>query len=232
MIKTPIKCIIIDDEDPARALLSSYLDRIDYLELVASLSDPLEVYPILRAQKVDLLFLDIQMPQIKGTDLLASLQTKPHVIFTTAYSDYALQSYDLEAADYLLKPIRFERFMKAVQRVEKLLPARADHQKSANTLIIKSGYDLHRVSLDSILYIEGMKEYVAFHTPTGRIMSLQSLKALETQLPGQQFMRIHRSYIVQKSKVQSLVNRKLLVNGVELPVGDSYWERVQEELFG
>ncbi len=230
MRKSPIRCVIVDDEDPARALLAKYIERVDYLELVASLSNPLELYPILREEKVDLLFLDIQMPQIKGTDLFGTLDPKPQVVFTTAYSEYALESYDLQAADYLLKPIRFERFMKAVQRIEQLLP-QAEQEASDSTLVIKSGYDLHRVPLESILYIEGMKEYVAFHTAERRIMSLQSLKSLEGQLPPNQFMRVHRSYIVQKQHVASMVNRKIIIRDREIPIGESYWERVQEQLF-
>lgn len=222
-------CMIVDDEDLARALLAKYIDQIDDLELVASCGSPLEAFNLLSKQAVDLLFLDIQMPEMKGTELMNALHPKPLVVFTTAYSEYAIESYDLEAVDYLLKPIRFERFLKAVQKARKLQPTIPS--MTEDTLILKSGYDLHKVALEDILYIEGMKEYVAFHTPGRRIISLYSLKSLEKSLPSDRFLRVHRSYIVQKKHVKSLVNRQLKVGGKEVPVGESYLDKVREQIF-
>ncbi len=224
-----IKCIIVDDEDPARALLKNYVEKIDYLQLEASCESPIEAFNVLNRQSIDLLFLDIQMPEMKGTDFLASLNPKPLVVFTTAYSEYAIDSYELEAVDYLLKPIRFERFLKAVQKVNKLLEIKKGIAKE--TLTVKSGYDLHKVNLDDILYIEGMKEYVAFHTSQGRIVGLYSLKSLEEILPAKHFIRVHRSYIVQKKYVKSLSGKVVKIDSVEIPVGESYLEEVRQKLF-
>ncbi|MEL6134598.1 MAG: LytTR family DNA-binding domain-containing protein [Bacteroidota bacterium] len=228
-----MRTLIIDDEDPARELIASYVEKIDDLTLIGSFDSPLKALHLISQGAVDLVFLDIQMPEMKGTEFLASLSPKPHVIFTTAYSEYALESYDLEAIDYLLKPIRFERFLKAMQKV--LQREKSEPNSSTildETLTIKSGYELHKVPLKDILYIEGMKEYVAYHTPKGRIMSLQSLKSLTENLPSDSFVRTHRSYIVNKRHVRSLVNRSLTVGNAELPVGESYFEQVKARLFG
>lgn len=227
-----MKCIIVDDEDIARAILANFIKKIDNLDLIASCNSPIEAYNVLNKQAIDLIFLDIQMPEMTGVDFFESLSIpNPMVIFTTAYSEYAIESYDLEALDYLLKPIRFKRFMVAVQKAQNRFNRLVNPSVNEATITIKSGYDLHKVFLKDILYIEGMKEYVAFHTKEQRIMSLQSLKALETLLPSDDFMRVHRSYIVQKTFVKALINKKLLIGEKQIPIGERYLETIKENLF-
>ena len=167
------KCIIIDDEELARGLIESHVAKLDYLEVVGSFENPLEALPLLKNGSIQILFLDIQMPEIKGTDFAKLVPPTTKIIFTTAYSDYALEGYELNAIDYLLKPITFQRFLKAVQKIEPPKTILAD------TLTIKSGYDLYKVKIDDITHIESDSEYVVFYTADKKIMSHQSLKSLE-----------------------------------------------------
>ncbi len=223
-----IKCLVVDDEDLARTLISKYIERLDYLEMVGQCSDPITAINWMATREVDLLFLDIQMPEMKGTDLMATLSNPPQVIFTTAYSEYAMESYELEALDYLLKPIRFDRFLKAVQKAQRKLTEIAPPPA---VLTLKSGYDLHKVALADICYIEGMKEYVAYHTTGKRIVVLESLKSLELSLPTDQFIRVHKSYIVRMDKVESLIDKELIIGKAAIPIGSSYLNLVREKLF-
>lgn len=224
-----IKCVIIDDDELARELLETYVAKVDFLEGEGSFENPLEALSFLKSNRVDLLFLDIQMPEIKGTDfaqLIAGLQLK--VVFTTAYSEYAIQGFELSALDYLLKPITFKRFLSAVEK----FPLELQQDKGQNEhIVIKSGYDLHRVPLDEILYIESYSEYVHYHLENGnRVTAHQSLSKLAETLPDS-FLRVHRSYIVNGSKVSSLKGRELLIHQVSIPVSDSYYEQVKLALF-
>lgn len=222
-----LKCFVIDDEELARALLESYIAKLDFLVLAGSAEGPVEAAGLMRNIKVDLLFLDIQMPEMKGTDFAKMIPSDTQIIFTTAYSEYALEGYELNALDYLLKPITFERFLKAVNKAKI-----ADETKTTDQAItVKSGYDLYRLKYTDIRYIESDSEYVKYHTADRKIMSNQSLKALEKILPGSLFIRVHRSYIVNRQMVTGLKGRDLLLGDVEIPVSDSYYERVKEALF-
>lgn len=219
------KCIIIDDEELARGLIESHVAKLDYLEVVGSFENPLEALPLLKNGSIQILFLDIQMPEIKGTDFAKLVPPTTKIIFTTAYSDYALEGYELNAIDYLLKPITFQRFLKAVQKIEPPKTILAD------TLTIKSGYDLYKVKIDDITHIESDSEYVVFYTVDKKIMSHQSLKSLENSLNSTQFLRVHRSYIVNISKVTGLKGRDLFLGTINIPVSDSYYEVVKNALF-
>ena len=220
-----MKCIIIDDEELARGLIESHVAKLDYLEVVGSFENPLEALPLLKNETIQILFLDIQMPEIKGTDFAKLVPPTTKIIFTTAYSDYALEGYELNAIDYLLKPITFQRFLKAVQKIEPPKTILAD------TLTIKSGYDLYKVKIDDITHIESDSEYVVFYTADKKIMSHQSLKSLENSLNSTQFLRVHRSYIVNISKVTGLKGRDLFLGTINIPVSDSYYEVVKNALF-
>ncbi|WP_276167906.1 LytR/AlgR family response regulator transcription factor [Zobellia alginiliquefaciens] len=229
----PIKCIIVDDEELARGLLKAYVERLDFLTLVAEVANPLEALQLIKEEKVDLLFLDIQMPEIKGTDFAKLVPENTQVIFTTAYSEYALEGFELSALDYLLKPITFERFLSAVNKAKpnreevyiEQLPSGGD------SITVKSGYDLHKLKYDDILYIESDSEYVNFYVGDKKLMSLQSLKKLQEVLPASQFMRVHRSYIVNRGKVTALKGRDIYIGEKEIPVSAQYFEAVKEELF-
>lgn len=222
-----IRCLVIDDEELARDLLQSYIEKIGLLELVGSYENALEALRQLKSDKVDLIFLDIQMPEIKGTEFAKTLTAETNIIFTTAYSEYALEGFELNAKDYLLKPITFERFLKAVNRL-KLVGASND---PTTTITVKSGYDLHKLRFEDIIYIVSESEYVIYFTPKGKIMSNQSLKKLEKLLPESLFLRVHRSYIVNKKKVKALKGRELYMDVVSIPVSDTYFDLVKKELF-
>jgi two-component system, LytTR family, response regulator len=230
---TTITCLIVDDEPLARNLLKDYVSKVPYLQLVDTCSSPLAAIEILRTQHVDLLFLDVQMPEITGTTLLKVLQKKPLVILTTAYSQYALEGYELDVLDYLLKPITLERFLKAVEkarlRLEKSQPSvmTVVREKQAPELVqpymfVKDGTKLVRIKLRDILYVEGLKDYVAIHTRQQRIVSLQRLKMLETQLPADLFIRIHNSYIVALDAIDSIEKDKVQIGQKFIPISDTY----------
>lgn len=220
-----IKCIVIDDEELARTLIKSYIDKVDFLELVADFENPIDAMQVLKDSDIDILFLDIQMPELKGTDFAKMIDSKSKVIFTTAYSEYALDGFELNALDYLLKPIGFERFLQAVNKYN------TEVEVIDESITVKSGYDLHKLKYDDILYVESDSEYVNFYTSDKKIMSHQSLKSLEKILPASIFMRVHRSYIVNNQKVSALKGRDLLIADVKIPVSDSYFEAVKTELF-
>ena len=221
-----LKCLVVDDEELARILLKTYIQKTDNLALIGTTENPLEALKLLDNQEVDLLFLDVQMPELSGIEMAKLINPKTRIIFTTAYSEYAMTGFDLNVLDYLLKPITFERFQQAIEKAK-------DYFQISNqeeTIIIKSGYNLHKIRLDEILFIEGSSEYVIFQTLSKRIMSYQTLKSLELSLPNQQFMRVHRSYIVNKIKVNTLKNRELLIENFKIPVSETYLEEVRKYL--
>lgn len=220
-----IKCLIIDDEELARILLKTYVDKINFLELVGSFESPIDAMQVLKDDAIDIVFLDIQMPDLKGTDFAKMIDSKTKIIFTTAYSEYALEGFDLNALDYLLKPITFERFSQAINKINVETP------NVENTIIIKSGYDLHKLKYDQINYIKSDNEYVVFYTNDKKIMSHQTLKSTEKLLPPSTFIRVHRSYIVNKEKVTSLKGRELYISDKKIPVSDRYYSKVKEQLF-
>ena len=221
------KCIIIDDEELARGLLQSYVAKLDFLELAGSFENPLDALEYLKKGDIKLVFLDIQMPQIKGTDFAKLIPSTTKIIFTTAYSEYALEGFELSAIDYLLKPITFQRFLKAVQKIQ----TQEVTSSAEKTITVKSGYDLFKLKVDEISHIESDSEYAVFHTPTRKVMSLQSLKSLEKTLDSGVFIRVHRSYIVNRNMVTGLKGRDLYLGTIQIPVSDSYYELVKKELF-
>ncbi|MBI9034305.1 MAG: response regulator transcription factor [Bacteroidales bacterium] len=236
-----IKCLIIDDEQPARELLENYVGRIALLELVGCFKNPLEALIIMQSQIIDLVFLDIQMPELTGIEFLNSIPNKPQVIFTTAYQQYAIEGYELNVIDYLLKPIAFERFLKGVnkatqqisllRKTETLTSLHHDPiDKTPEHIIIKADHRIYKVHHQDILYIEGLKEYVAFHTNTQKIVAYKSLKSLEEELP-RTFLRIHKSFIVNTEKVKSLYGNQLEIDDKMIPIGMSYKEKVVKYLF-
>lgn len=224
-----LKCIIIDDEELARSLLKSYVKKLDFLDSKGEFENPLEAISLLKTETIDVIFLDIQMPQLKGTDFAKMVPQGTKIIFTTAYSEYALDGFELNATDYLLKPITFERFLTAVNKVK--TSSEKSKINSHEYITIKSGYDLHKVKLADIQFIKSDSEYVTFYFEDKKIMSYQTLKSLEDSLPSTVFMRVHRSYIVNKDKVTGLKGRDLLLGEITISVSDSYYENVKNELF-
>ncbi|MBY5958626.1 LytTR family DNA-binding domain-containing protein [Membranicola marinus] len=238
-----INCLVVDDEEPARRLIENYINRLPNLHLVGKCANPLSAIEVMQEHQVDLMFLDIQMPELTGVEFLKTMTTRPLVIFTTAYKEYALEGYELDVVDYLLKPFRFERFVQAVHKAMHILKPKvgaavnlagdgpAEKQESKDYLLVKSDFKVYRIFFRDIQYIESMKEYVAYHTPEGRTLSLGSLKSLEEELPADQFIRIHKSYIVSKAKVSALDGNQVQVGNQKLPIGSSYRKAVIEALF-
>ncbi len=225
-----IKCVAIDDEPLALDLVREYVLRFPILKMVQTFDDAIAGAEFLRSNPVDLLFLDINMPDITGIEVVRSLPQKPLLVFTTAYKKFALDGFELDAIDYLLKPIPFERFAKAVNKAIGYYQYKtSDGNKKEEALFVRSEYQLIRIGLDDIEFIESVEDYLKIHRNSGRpVMTLMTMKAILEKLSPHQFKRIHRSYIVPVSKVRSIVNRKVHLTSVELPVSDSYLHFINE----
>lgn len=222
-----ISCIIVEDEPLARNLLSDYVHKVPHLNLIKTFANPLEAIDFLRENSVDLLFLDIQMPEITGISLLKVLQKKPLVVLTTAYSDYALESYDFDVLDYLLKPITFERFLRAVEKANQRLTTphvveKVNPDSAQPFVFVKDGTKLVKIRLDDILYVEGLKDYVTIHTRQQKVVTLQRLKNLEDQLPANKFIRIHHSFIIALDAIDAVHKGEVQIGNASLPISDSY----------
>ncbi|MBF9222637.1 response regulator transcription factor [Hymenobacter sp. BT662] len=239
-------CAILDDEPLALDLLADYCAQVPFLELRGQFHDALAGLAFLQDNPVDVVFMDIHMPRLTGLQLVQLLPAPaPRIIFTTAYDQYAVQSYTLNAADYLLKPIAFDRFLQAVSKVRQAVPsgsaapvapaATPEPQAApaapapADAMFVKNEHRLQRVAFDDILYIEGMKEYLLLHTASaGKILTLQSFRRVEEVLPPERFARIHKSFLVALSRIEHVERGKVQVAGRLLPVGDTYRESFAE----
>jgi len=234
-----IRCIAIDDEPLAVKKIAGYIQKVPFLELVAECRNASEAMSILDKKDIQLLFIDINMPDISGMEFVKSLANKPFIVFTTAYSEYALEGFQVDATDYLLKPITFSNFLKAANKVKNLIELTENIQKetvrtTANHLFVKSEYKLIRIELDDIKYIESQHEYIKIYLINNNpVMTQLSLKSIEEQLPSERFMRIHRSFIVNLAKI-SVIERNRIVfdNKVYLPISDQYKEKFQKYIEG
>ncbi|SMC00336.1 two component transcriptional regulator, LytTR family [Hymenobacter roseosalivarius DSM 11622] len=230
-----LQCLLVDDEPPALEVLESYVREVAHLELVASCSNALQAFGVLQERSVDLLFLDIKMPKMLGTEFLRSLRHPPKVIFTTAYREYAYEGFELDAVDYLLKPVSLERFLKAVAKASKTeTPAVAEPAQGVNSdafLYFRIDRKMVKVMLRDILYVEGLKDYVMIHTVGGTpLIVKQTISGMEEKLSESNFLRIHRSFIVALDKIQSYSARHIEVAKEELPIGRLFQKRVEEVL--
>ena len=224
-----LRCLIVDDEPLARNLLTDYVGKVSFLALHAACASPLAALEALRTAPIDLLFLDVHMPELTGLELLRSLPRPPLVIFTTAHSEYAMPSYELDAVDYLLKPITLERFLRAVHKAYARRPASlpakplpAPPPAGPPFLFVKDGARRVKVRWEDILYVEGLRDYVTIHTRQQKIVSLLQLKALVQQLPPDRFVRIHHSYIVALDALDAIYKDKVQVGSRFLPISESY----------
>lgn len=221
----PYKCVAVDDELPALELIKNYVSRLPELQLLQTFSDAVGAGEFLRSNPVDILFVDINMPDINGIDLVSSLSQKPLVIFTTAYKKFAYEGFELEAVDYLLKPISPERFKKSVTKAVELLQLRTQPKAiTAESVFVRSEYKMVKIELADIDYIEGLEDYIKIHITGSRpVLTLMTMKAFIEKLPADRFLRIHRSYIVSLNRIGVAGNKKVtLKNGTVLPVSDSY----------
>jgi len=236
-----MNCIIVDDENPAIRILSSYVSQMPVLKLVDTCDNAMKAMDVLHRKSVDLLFLDIHMPGMSGLDFIRSLKTKPLIILVTAYPQHALEGFELDVVDYLLKPVSFERFVQAVNKalertgnlgVAQLSPSPNEMEKeSKGYMFVKADYKLVKIIFDEIVYIEGLREYVRIHTVKNeRIITLQSLRKLEEMLPAQKFARTHKSYIVAIEKIDAIVGNSIEIGEELIPIGKSYKERVMRML--
>lgn len=231
-----LTCLIVEDEPLARNLMTEYVSKVSFLRLVDACASPLAALEILRSQSIDVLFMDIQMPEISGISLLKTLHRKPMVVLTTAYSQYALEGYELDVVDYLLKPITFERFLKAVDKISQRttlpppsVPTTGNESAPAPEFVfVKDGTKHIRINLMDILYVEGLKDYVTIHTKTQKIVTLQRLKSLEEQLPADKFLRIHHSFIVGVHAIDAVHKGEVKVGQALLPVSESYRKMLRD----
>ncbi len=237
-----IHAIIVDDEPLAQDILETYLQKIPQIELVAKCDNAFQANDVLNSQDVDLMFLDISMPQLTGTDFLRSLKDPPVTIFTTAYPNYALDGFELNALDYLVKPISTERFLqacnRAIEQAELKQKAKAGQVEEGGTdfFFVKADKKLVRVNLADIVYIEGLKDYVIIRMPDDRVITLQTMKSLEDRLPPSNFQRIHRSFIVNLDRIEALHGNMVEVKEkgkiTNLPVGKSYRDELTARIDG
>ncbi|MCX6271401.1 MAG: LytTR family DNA-binding domain-containing protein [Bacteroidetes bacterium] len=227
-----IRCIAVDDEPLALDILEDYIHKVPFLELLKTFLNALECIDFLKNNKVDLLFLDIQMEELTGIQLIRVLKEKPEIIFTTAYDAYALQGYELDVTDYLLKPISFERFVKSVDKVYDKMSGRSHpsaplqevsiYNPKNDFFFVKTEFRLQKVDFRDIQYIEGMGDYLRIVTLKERIMTLQNFKNMEDILPADQFVRVHRSYIVSIDKILSIERNRIKIADTLIPIGENY----------
>ncbi|MCK9312382.1 MAG: LytTR family DNA-binding domain-containing protein [Bacteroidales bacterium] len=218
-------CIAVDDEPLALEKMVSFVEKLPFLMLQATFDRATDALAYLTANQTDLLFLDIQMETLTGLDLLAALSRRPQVILTTAYSEYALKGYEFEVADYLLKPYSFVRFSQAVNKAVKRISEKVETAEPApDFFFVKADYRLVKVMLADILYIEGMRDFRCIHTLEGKILTQQTFASFETQLPVNQFLRVHKSYLVSLSKIESVEKHRIKIGKALLPISESYRE--------
>ncbi|WP_266205261.1 LytR/AlgR family response regulator transcription factor [Pontibacter kalidii] len=227
-----IRCLAVDDEPLALDIIESYVSKLPYLNLVKTCSSATEAMQVLQEEQIDLMFLDIEMPELTGIQFLNILRHQPLIIFTTAYPDYALEGFNQDAVDYLLKPIPFDRFLKAVTKAQERLqrkngkgteapvaqPAAAEH----DFMFVKADYKTIRVDFRDILWIEGLKDYIIIQTKDQKIITLLSMNKMMEKLPDSKFLRVHRSFIVSLQKIDSIEKSRIRIGNKEIPIGEVY----------
>ena len=234
-----MKCIIIDDEPLALNIIRSYCEEMGGLEVIGIYTNPLESIDQIKNSDVDLVFLDIEMPQITGIDFIQTLENRPYFIFTTAYAEYATVGFDLNAIDYLVKPIPFPRFVKAINRVKEIHELRNQHNPGTENLVsagmkvnrsdgfifVKSEYDNVKIRLEDITYIQGLKDYLKIHLSNAKpVLTLMNFKSLEEKLPLNSFIRVHRSYLVNVNRIKTVQKSKVVLDDMRIPIGESFRE--------
>jgi len=222
-----IKCLIVDDKPLAIDILVDYVKKTPFLELAATTTNPIEGLSIIRSKTIDLVFLDIQMPELTGLQFISIAGRQCKVVLVTAYAEFALDGFENDVVDYLLKPVSFDRFYRAAEKAALVLnklqaPAIIDVHDSNEFIFIKTAYRIQKVNVADILYVEGLQNYVALHTSTEKVLSLQTLKNTELQLPATKFIRVHKSYIVALRHISSIERSRIFIGDAVIPIGDSY----------
>ncbi|MNJ94030.1 Transcriptional regulatory protein YehT [compost metagenome] len=227
-----MNCILIDDERPALDLLEDNIKQIPFLNIVAACRKPMEALELLKTQQIDLMFLDIQMPGINGLDLLRSLNNPPMVILVTAYGEHALDGFNLDVVDYLVKPVPFSRLLKAVQKAHELFQLRQPQSRlpaqENDHVFVNANYSLVKIRIQDVTFIEGMKDYVRINIEGGKpVITRMGLRNIEERLGTERFMRVHKSYIIALDKIESVQKSQLVVAGIEIPIGEGYRNSLQ-----
>jgi len=225
-----IRCLVVDDEPLALDILEDYIKKVPFLTLVKTTTSAIEGLSLVQSGAIDLVFLDVQMPELTGIQFLKIINGKCDVILTTAYSQYALDGYDLDVVDYLLKPIAFDRFYKAAQKVlqakgnnhSSVPELQSTQQNNHDFIFVKTEHKIQKIYLDNILYIEGLKDYISIYTGTERIITLQNMKKMEESLPAKSFIRVHKSYIISLGKIESIERSRIQIGDKIIPIGDTY----------
>ncbi|MEP7164293.1 MAG: LytTR family DNA-binding domain-containing protein [Ferruginibacter sp.] len=216
-----IKCIVIEDEPLAMERVVSYIHKLPVLELVSTFDNALDAFGFLKNNSVDLIFLDINLGELSGIQLLESIQTSCDVIITTAYPDFALKGYDLNVTDYLLKPFVFERFLQAVDKVQQGI-SKKERPENKTFIFVKTGNRLEKIFFDDVLYIEGMRDYRKIHTGKKKIMTLETFAAFEKEIPSNIICRVHKSYMVAINKIDSVEKDRIYIQNAVIPVSETY----------
>lgn len=232
-MKRKYDVLIVDDEFLARKLLTEYVSKVDFLHLVDTCPDATKAMEILNNENIDILLLDIQMPDLSGMEMLKLINNRPAVILTTAYSEYAVDAFSLGVVDYLLKPFDYARFMQAINKAVSLKTNIQEYTSDSSNdyMMIKADYKLYKVNYDDLLFIEGQHEYVTFHTTTKRITALYSLRNLEETLPKDKFVRTHKSFIVSIKNIEDIDKTNVTVAGNKIPIGASYRDALIERMY-
>lgn len=234
MNKEGVKCLIVDDEPLATDLIQNYLERIDGFVISGVFHDAINAYNYLRTQEVDLIFLDINMPKLSGLDFIKSLSHKPKVIFTTAYREFAVEAFELDALDYIVKPLAFDRFLKAISRFNmspsSIITTPSNEMEKRTHLYFKQGKEMIKVFLDEIFWIESIRDYVKINLGSKVIISYRRISELEKTLPHNLFLRVHRSYIISLSKISSFNNHNINIADHQIPIGKSYKQKVFDSI--
>ncbi|MBQ8223382.1 MAG: response regulator transcription factor [Bacteroidales bacterium] len=229
-MKRKYNVLIVDDEFLARKLLTEYVSKIDFLQLIDTCADASTAMEVLNREMIDILLLDIQMPDISGMEMLRIINNKPSVILTTAYSEYAVDAFSLGVVDYLLKPFDYARFVQAINKAVSSKTIEPTSESSSDYIMVKADYKLYKVNFDDLIFIEGQHEYVTFHTRSKRITALYSLKNLEDTLPRDKFVRTHKSFIVSINNIEDIDKTHVTVAGNKIPIGASYRDALIERL--
>ena len=211
-----IRCLIIDDEPSSQNVLKTFIDKIDYLELIEVSNNALEGLDFLKKEAIDLIFLDINMPHLSGVSFYKSLQNPPKVIFTTAYSEYAIEGFELNAIDYLLKPFSFERFMKAVAKVKDYFDQKTEF------ILLKSDKKTHQIKLNEVLFVESLGDYIKVFIENDFLITYKTLKTMRDVLPKNQFIQVHKSFIINKNKLDYIEGNTVIINKYKIPLGQKF----------
>ncbi|GAB3318547.1 LytTR family DNA-binding domain-containing protein [Larkinella ripae] len=233
-----LKCVVIDDESLARELVESYLNRLDFVGSVRTFGQARNALDYLKTHEADVLFLDIEMPELNGIDFLKMVPQPPLTVFTTAYRDYAFEGFELGVIDFLLKPISYARFLQAIEKIRDFLALKDQNAKlddspadePLGSVFVKSGVQRIKLHFEDVTHIQGLKDYAIIHTPTGKIVLKGSIKAMHDIFPQNRFIRVHKSFIVAVSRITRIERNRLIINGNQIPIGRNYKEEVEQAL--